>query len=99
VTGILDSLAAFSENRRLRASFVGAISTVVDRVAVVAAARSVPRAQVALVWLLSKRVITAPITKLQHLDDALASVNVKLSADEITSLEEPYIPHAVVGFV
>ena len=79
---------SFFKNRRLRASFVGAISTVVDRVAVVAAARSVPRAQVALVWLLSKRVITAPITKLQHLDDALASVNVKLSADEITSLEE-----------
>jgi aryl-alcohol dehydrogenase-like predicted oxidoreductase len=44
----------------------------------------------------------APIvgaTKLHHLDDALASVNVKLSADEITSLEEPYVPHAVVGFV
>jgi len=38
-------------------------------------------------------------TKLHHLDDALASVNVKLSADEITSLEEPYVPHAVVGFV
>jgi aryl-alcohol dehydrogenase-like predicted oxidoreductase len=35
----------------------------------------------------------------EHLDDALASVNVKLSADEITSLEEPYVPHAVVGFV
>ena len=34
-----------------------------------------------------------------HLDDALASVNVKLSADEITALEEPYVPHAVVGFV
>ena len=70
--------------------------------AAVAAARSVPRAQVALVRLLSKPVITAPIvgaTKLHHLDDALASVNVKLYADEITSLEEPYIPHAVVGFV
>jgi aryl-alcohol dehydrogenase-like predicted oxidoreductase len=38
-------------------------------------------------------------TKLHHLDDALASVNVKLSADEITSLEEPCVPHAVVGFV
>ena len=91
MTGILYSRAAFSKNRRLRASFVGAISTVVDRVAAVAAARSVPRAQVALAWLLSKRVITAPIvgaTKLHHLDDALASVNVKLSADEITSLEE-----------
>src|SRR5690348_6313344 len=75
---------------------------VIDRVAAVAAARGIPRAQVALAWLLSKPVITAPIvgaTKLHHLDDALASVNVKLSADEITSLEEPYVPHAVVGFV
>ena len=64
--------------------------------------RGIPRAQVALAWLLSKPVITAPIvgaTKLHHLDDALASVNVKLSADEITSLEEPYVPHPVVGFV
>jgi len=75
---------------------------VVDRVAKVAAARGIPRAQVALAWLLSKPVITAPIvgaTKLHHLDDAVASVNVKLSADEITSLEEPYVPHPVVGFV
>jgi aryl-alcohol dehydrogenase-like predicted oxidoreductase len=74
---------------------------VVDRVAEVAAARGIPRAQVALAGLLSKPVITAPIvgaTKLHHLDDALASVNVKLSADEITSLEEPYVPHAVIGF-
>jgi 1-deoxyxylulose-5-phosphate synthase len=74
---------------------------IVDRVASVAAARGIPRAQVALAWLLAKPVITAPIvgaTKLQHLDDALASVNVKLSADEITSLEELYVPHPVVGF-
>jgi aryl-alcohol dehydrogenase-like predicted oxidoreductase len=75
---------------------------VVDRVAEIAVARGIPRAQVALAWLLSKPVITAPIvgaTKLRHLEDALASVNVKLSADEITSLEEPYVPHAVVGLV
>src|SRR5215472_13567743 len=75
---------------------------IVDRVAEVATSRGVSRAQVALAWLLSKPVITAPIvgaTKLHHLDDALASVNVKLSATEIISLEEPYVPHAVVGFV
>jgi aryl-alcohol dehydrogenase-like predicted oxidoreductase len=56
---------------------------------------------VALAWLPAKPVITAPIvgaTKLQHLDDALASVGVKLSEDEIASLEEPYVPHTVVGF-
>jgi 1-deoxyxylulose-5-phosphate synthase len=55
-----------------------------------------------LAWLLSKPVITAPIvgaTRLEHLYDDLASVNVKLSTDEITSLEEPYVSHAVVGFV
>jgi 1-deoxyxylulose-5-phosphate synthase len=89
-------------HQRLFAKSEEADRKVVDRVAEVAAARGIPRAQVALAWLLSKPVITAPIvgaTKLHHLDDALASVNVKLSADEITSLEEPYVPHAVVGFV
>jgi aryl-alcohol dehydrogenase-like predicted oxidoreductase len=87
-------------HQRLFAKSAKADRKVVDRVAEVTAARGVPRAQVA--WLLAKPVITAPIvgaTKLHHLDDALASVNVKLSADEITSLEEPYVPHAVVGFV
>jgi aryl-alcohol dehydrogenase-like predicted oxidoreductase len=57
---------------------------------------------VALAWLLAKPVITAPIvgaTKLHHLDDALASVAVKLTAQEIAALEETYVPHAVVGFV
>jgi 1-deoxyxylulose-5-phosphate synthase len=87
---------------RLFAKTEDADRKVVDRVAQVAAARGVPRAQVALAWLLAKPAITAPIvgaTKLHHLDDALASVNVKLSGDEIASLEEPYVPHAVVGFV
>jgi aryl-alcohol dehydrogenase-like predicted oxidoreductase len=74
---------------------------VADRVAKVAEARGIPRAQIALAWLLAKPMITAPIvgaTKLHHLDDAIAAVSVKLSADEITALEEPYVPHAVVGF-
>jgi aryl-alcohol dehydrogenase (NADP+) len=73
----------------------------VERLTQVAAARGVPRAQVALAWLLAKPVITAPIvgaTKLQHLDDALAAVTLKLSAQEITLLEEPYAPHAIAGF-
>jgi len=86
---------------RLFAKTEDADRKVIDRVAQVAAARGIPRAQVALAWLLAKPVITAPIvgaTKLQHLDDALASVRVKLSEDEIALLEEPYIPHAVVGF-
>ena len=86
---------------RLFTKFADADRMVVDRVAAVAAARGIPRGQVALAWLLSKPVITAPIvgaTKLQHLSDAIAAVSVKLSEDEIRSLEEPYVPHAVVGF-
>jgi 1-deoxyxylulose-5-phosphate synthase len=50
---------------------------------------------------LSKPVITSPIvgaTKLHHLDDAIAAINVKLSAEEIAALEHPYVPHEVVGF-
>ena len=86
---------------RLFAKTEDADRKVVDRVAQVAAARGISRAQVALAWLLAKPVITAPIvgaTKLQHLDDALAAVDVRLSEDEIAGLEEPYVPHAVVGF-
>ena len=87
--------------RRLFAKTEDADRKVVDRVAQVAAVRGIPRAQVALAWLLAKSVITAPIvgaTKLQHLDDALSSVRIKLSEEEIALLEEPYVPHAVVGF-
>jgi aryl-alcohol dehydrogenase-like predicted oxidoreductase len=73
---------------------------VAARVKEVAEKRGIPRAQVALAWLLSKSVITAPIvgaTKIGHIDDALAAVSVKLTPEEIAQLEEPYIPHAVVG--
>jgi aryl-alcohol dehydrogenase-like predicted oxidoreductase len=87
---------------RLFAKTQEADRKVVDRVAEVAKARGVPRAQVALAWVLSQRVVTAPIvgaTKLHHLDDAIAAVDVKLSSDEIAALEEPYVPHEVVGFV
>jgi aryl-alcohol dehydrogenase-like predicted oxidoreductase len=74
---------------------------IVARVAEVAKARGVSRAQIALAWLLHKPVITAPIvgaTKLEHLDDALGSLEVKLSPEEIAALEEPYAPHPVAGF-
>jgi aryl-alcohol dehydrogenase (NADP+) len=74
---------------------------IVERVAKIAAERGVPRAQVALAWLLQKPGVTAPIvgaTKPHHLDDAVAAVELRLSDDEIASLEEPYVPHAVAGF-
>lgn len=87
--------------KRLFSRMVEADRQVVDRVTQVAEARSLPRAQIALAWLLSKPIITAPIvgaTKLQHLDDALASVSVKLTAQEIATLEEAYVPHPLAGF-
>jgi 1-deoxyxylulose-5-phosphate synthase len=74
---------------------------VVERVAEVAQGRGIPMAQVALAWVLAKPEVSAPIvgaTKPQHLDDAIAAVDVILSDDEIAKLEEPYIPHGVVGF-
>jgi 1-deoxyxylulose-5-phosphate synthase len=74
---------------------------IVARVAEVAGERGVPRAQVALAWLLAKPVVTAPIvgvTREAHLDDALAAVDLQLSDEEIGRLEEPYTPHGVVGF-
>jgi aryl-alcohol dehydrogenase-like predicted oxidoreductase len=73
---------------------------VVDRVAEVAAERGVPAAQVALAWLLQRPGVTAPIvgaTKEAHLHDALAAEQLELSDDEIRRLEEPYVPHPVLG--
>jgi 1-deoxyxylulose-5-phosphate synthase len=74
---------------------------IVERVAEVAAERGVPRAQVALAWMLSKSVVTAPIigaTKPHHLDDAVAAVDLELSSDEIDRLQEPYLPHDIAGY-
>ena len=73
---------------------------VVDRVAEVAAERGVPSAQTALAWLLHKQGVTAPIigaTKPSHLTDAIAAEQLDLSDDEIKRLEEPYVPHPVLG--
>ncbi|MEQ5776994.1 aldo/keto reductase [Thalassospira sp. NFXS8] len=74
---------------------------VVDAVGEVAKERGVPRAQVALAWLLQKDGVTAPIvgaSKPHHLDDAVAAMTLGLSDDEIARLEAPYVPHAVAGF-
>jgi aryl-alcohol dehydrogenase-like predicted oxidoreductase len=73
---------------------------VVDRLAEVAAERGVPPAQVALAWLLSRPAVTAPIvgaTKLGHIGDALAAVELTLSEEEVRLLVEPYLPHPVLG--
>jgi aryl-alcohol dehydrogenase-like predicted oxidoreductase len=74
---------------------------VADRVSEVTQARGIPTAQVALAWMLTKPVITAPIigaTKMHHLEDAVAALSVKLSEEEIYRLEELYQPHPVLGY-
>jgi 1-deoxyxylulose-5-phosphate synthase len=75
---------------------------VVERCAEVAAGRGVPSAQVALAWLLHRPGVTAPIvgaTKPGHLQDALAAEQLELSEKEMQLLEEPYVPHPVLGHV
>lgn len=71
------------------------------RVKEIAEERGLPRAQVALAWVLQKKPVTAPIvgaTKMSHLEDAAAAVSVTLSPEDIRRMEEPYIPHPVMGF-
>jgi aryl-alcohol dehydrogenase-like predicted oxidoreductase len=73
---------------------------VVDRLAGLAEKRGLPRAQIALAWLLQKETVTAPIvgtTKISHIEDAVAALSVKLTPEEIALLEEPYMPHPVIG--
>ncbi|MGM4912078.1 aldo/keto reductase [Rhizobium sp. 768_B6_N1_8] len=74
---------------------------IVEKVAEIARAHGVSRAQVATAWILQKSAVTAPIigaSKAQHLTDAVGALTVKLSADDIAALEAPYIPHNVAGF-
>lgn len=74
---------------------------IVAKVAEVAGRRGVPMAQIALAWVLQKSEVTSPIvgaTKPEHLRDAVASLELKLTAAEIAELEAPYVPHPVAGF-
>jgi aryl-alcohol dehydrogenase-like predicted oxidoreductase len=86
--------------RTLYAHTAEADRKVVAAVQGVAERLGVPRARVALAWLLRKSEITAPIvgaTRLEHLDDAIAALELELSADDVAALEAPYVAHAVVG--
>jgi 1-deoxyxylulose-5-phosphate synthase len=74
---------------------------IVEKVAEIAGARGVSRAQVALAWMLDKPAVTAPIvgaTRPEHISDAVAAVDLTLTAEETDQLEKPYTPHQVVGF-
>ncbi|MGC2620011.1 MAG: aldo/keto reductase [Acidobacteriaceae bacterium] len=74
---------------------------VVDRLAELAQQRGVAQATLALAWMLAKPGITAPIvgaSKAHHLEDAVAALDMKLTEEEVARLEEPYVPHPVLGF-
>jgi aryl-alcohol dehydrogenase-like predicted oxidoreductase len=73
---------------------------IVERVAEIAEKKGVPRALIALAWLLQKAPVTAPIigaTKISHLEDAVGALSVTLTSEEVAYLEEPYVPHRIVG--
>lgn len=74
---------------------------IIEVVGRLAAKYGVPRAQVAAAWVLQKSAVTAPIigaSKPGHLTDAVAALALKLSPEDVTALEEPYVPHRVEGF-
>ncbi|OED00801.1 aldo/keto reductase [Rhizobium sp. YK2] len=80
---------------------IAADRKVVEAVGAIAARRDLPQAQVALAWVLQKQPVVAPIigaTKLHHIDDALAALDVTLDEHEIEALEAPYVPHQVIAF-
>jgi aryl-alcohol dehydrogenase-like predicted oxidoreductase len=87
---------------KLYASTIDADRKIVEQLAAISSARAVPRAQVALAWIIQKPFVTAPIvgaSKPQHLDDAVAALSLKLDAGEIAQLEAPYLPHPISGQV
>lgn len=87
--------------KKLYTQFPDSDRLIVDQVSAIAKARGVPRAQVALAWLLQKKGVTSPIvgaSKPDHLKDAVAALSLKLTAEEVASLERPYVPHSISGF-
>ena len=87
--------------RQLFANVTDSDREIVARVAKVARERGLPRAQIVLAWLLHWPVVVAPVvgvTKMEHLTDAVAAVDVQLSEEEFLYLAEPYTPRAIAGF-
>ena len=87
--------------KKLYVQAVNADRAVVEAVGRVAEQGGVPRAQVALAWVLQKKMVSAPIigaSRPNHLTDAVAALSLQLSAEEIGALEAPYIPHDIAGF-
>jgi len=96
-----ERLATDESGKRFYSNALEQDAKIVEAVGTIAKARGVSRAQVALAWLVQKKGVTAPIigaSKPQHLADAVAATSLKLSAEEISMLEAPYVPHTVSGF-
>jgi aryl-alcohol dehydrogenase-like predicted oxidoreductase len=75
---------------------------VVERVAEIAEKQGVPRVHIALAWMLHKRPVVAPVigaTKMPHLESAVESLSVQLTPEDVAYLEEPYVPHPIVGLI
>ena len=93
-----------SETDRIQGTLYGRTEendrAVIGEVERIATLRGVPMAHVALAWVRAKPGITAPIvgvSSMAQLDEALASLDLELSADEVAALEAPYVPHPVMG--
>lgn len=74
--------------------------TVAERAQQIAARRGVSASQIGLAWILSKPYVTAPIigaSKMKHLEENIAALDITLSADDVKLLEEPYLPHPILG--
>jgi aryl-alcohol dehydrogenase-like predicted oxidoreductase len=96
-----DRMETDEVGKRLYTAAEDADRKIVERVTEISVRRGVPRAQIALAWMLQKPAITSPIigaSKPDHLDDAIAALSLNLSNDEMTALEEPYVPHQISGF-
>lgn len=88
--------------RRKYDATADADNIVIERLASIAKKHGVPRVQIALAWLLQKQPVTIPIvgaTKFSHLEDAIPALSIKLTDEEIAFMEEPYVPHKIVGHV
>ena len=94
-------LATDEVGKRLYNATADADYRVFERLTEIAQTRGVPRAQIALAWVAQKPFVTSPIvgaSKPHHLEDAVAALSLELTPEEVSALEEPYIPHPIVGF-
>ena len=95
-----DTARAKSDNFAHKMYFQESDFTVVERVIELAKKRGVTSSQIALAWLLHQPGVTAPIigaSKMHHLEEDAAALDIELSAEELAALEEPYLPHPVLG--